>query len=151
MQKHDIEAELVSPPDRLHPETWKASVLVKLHPRTRHPGLARILTVSLADMDHARVRDKLTGMALSDSFLEEMLGDPMVRLVMEADGVSEAHLRHPCSGLQKSRSDRNMLESNQVNQRARDNPSIQVAENEGMPSRQEGSPLSRTRPDDGRT
>jgi hypothetical protein len=92
--EYEIETELVSPPDQKDPAAWKASVLVKLHPRTSHPGLARTLTVSLADLDHARARDKLTGKALSDFFLEEMLADPMVRLVMKADGVSEAHLRH---------------------------------------------------------
>jgi hypothetical protein len=47
------------------------------------------LTVSLADLDNVRAKDKLTGKPLSDFFLEEMLADPMVRLVMEADGVSE--------------------------------------------------------------
>jgi len=50
--------------------------------------------VSLADLDHARARDKRTGHTLTDFFLEEMLADPMIRLVMQADGVSEAHLRH---------------------------------------------------------
>lgn len=102
--EYEIETESASPPDQQDPEAWKASVLVKLHSRTSHPGLARSLTVSLADLDHARARDKLTGKALTDFFLEEMLADPMIRLVMQADGVSEAHLRHlysvfpaPCS------------------------------------------------------
>ena len=116
--EYDIETELVSPPDHLHPEAWKASVLVKLHPRTSHPGLARTLTVSLADLDHARARDKLTGMALSEFFLEEMLADPMVRLVMEADGFSETQLRHLYSGLQTPMPDRDVLDSNPVSQRA---------------------------------
>jgi len=66
--EYEIETELVSPPDQQHPEAWKASVLVKLHPRISHPGLARTLTVSLADLDHVRARDKLTGAALSDFF-----------------------------------------------------------------------------------
>lgn len=92
--EYEIETELASPPNHLDPEAWKASVLVKLHPRASHPGLARTLTVSLADLDRARARDKLTGRALSDFFLEEMLADPMVRLVMQADGVSEAQLRN---------------------------------------------------------
>ncbi len=39
------------------------------------------------------------GRALSDLFLEDMLSDPMVQLVMKADGVSEAHLRHLFPGL----------------------------------------------------
>ncbi|PJE25750.1 hypothetical protein SAMN06297129_2462 [Pseudooceanicola antarcticus] len=91
---YEIETELASPPDTQHPEAWKASVLVKLHPRSTHPGLSRTLTVSLADLELAQARDKLTDRALADVFLEEMLADPMVRLVMQADGVSEAHLRH---------------------------------------------------------
>ena len=73
--EYDIETELVSPPDQKDPEAWKASVVVKLHPRVSHPGLTRTLTVSLADLDHVRARDKLTGKALSDFFLEEMLAD----------------------------------------------------------------------------
>lgn len=143
--EYDIETELVSPPDHLDPDAWKASVLVKLHPRASHPGLARTLTISLADLDHARARDKLTSRALSDFFLEEMLADPMVHLVMKADGVSEAHLRHLYSGLRTSRSASDVLYSNPASQATRDNSSIQVAENEGMPSRPEGSLPSRSR------
>ncbi|MFD2741634.1 hypothetical protein ACFSUD_18900 [Sulfitobacter aestuarii] len=96
--EYEIETELVSPPDQQDSEAWKASVLMKLHPQISHPGLARTLTVSLADLDLARARDKLTGRALSDFFLEGMLADPMICLVMEADGVSAAHLRHLYSG-----------------------------------------------------
>ena len=142
--EYEIETELVSPPDQQDPAAWKASVMVKLHPRTSHPGLARSLTVSLADLDHARARDKLTGRALSDFFLEEMLADPMVRLVMEADGVSAAHLRHLYSGLRTPQSDRDVLDRDPARQGARDIASIQAAENEGMPSRPETSPPSRT-------
>ena len=39
--EYEIETELVSPPDQKDPEAWKASVLVKLHPRISHPGLAQ--------------------------------------------------------------------------------------------------------------
>jgi hypothetical protein len=49
--------------------------------------------VPLADLEHAVARDKLTGKALTDYFLEEMLADPMIRLVMQADGVDESELR----------------------------------------------------------
>ena len=143
--EYEIETELVSPPDQVDPEAWKASVLVKLHPRTSHPGLARTLTVSLADLDHARARDKLTGKALSDFFLEEMLADPMVRLVMEADGVSEAHLRHLYSGRGTPDPDLNVPASTTTNQRNRDDVSIRAAENEGMPSRSETLSRSRSR------
>jgi hypothetical protein len=96
--EYEIETELIPPPDQPDAAAWKASVLVRLHARASHPGLARTLTVSLVDLDHARARDKLTDRALSDFFLEEMLADPMIRLVMKADGVSEAHLRHLYTG-----------------------------------------------------
>jgi hypothetical protein len=49
--------------------------------------------VPLAELEHAVAKDKLTGKALTDFFLEEMLADPMIRLVMQADGVAEADLR----------------------------------------------------------
>ena len=143
--EYEIETELLSPPDQQDPAAWKASVLVKLHPRVSHPGLARTLTVSLADLDHARARDKLTGRALSDFFLEEMLADPMVRLVMQADGVSEAHLRHLYSGRGTPDPDLNVPTSTTTAQRTRDDGSIRAAENEGMPSRPETLSRSRSR------
>ena len=143
--EYEIETELVSPPDQLDSEAWKASVLVKLHPRMSHPGLARTLTVSLADLDHARARDKLTGRELSDFFLEEMLADPMVRLVMQADGVSEAHLRHLYSGYGTPGPDLNVSVSKTTTHGARDDASIRAAENEGMPSQPE-TPASSHRP-----
>lgn len=143
--EYEIETELVSPPDHLDPDTWKASVLVRLHPRDSHPGLARTLTVSLADLDHARARDKLTGRALSDFFVEEMLADPMVRLVMAADGVSEAHLRHLYSGLRTSQSGGDVPESSPVSRGARDNSSLQAVENESLPLESEESPPPRHR------
>ena len=133
--EYEIETEMVSPPDHRDPEGWKASVLVKLHARVSHPGLARTLTVSLVDLERAHAKDKLTGREITDFFLEEMLADPMVRLVMKADGVSEAHLRHFYSGLRTQRSDKDILDSKPVSQTAQDSPSVQVAENEGMPTR----------------
>ena len=142
--EYEIETELTSPPDQRDPAAWKASVLVKLHPRKSHPGLARTLTVSLADLDQARARDKLTGKALSDLFLEEMLVDPMIRLVMTADGVSEAHLRHLYSG--PGTSDPNLAAppSKTTARGARNEESIRTAENEGMPSRPDSPPSLRT-------
>lgn len=143
--EYDVETELVSPPDHLHPEAWKASAMVKLHPRASHPGLARTLTVSLADLEHARARDKLTGRALSDFFLEEMLADPMVRLVMQADGFSEAHLRHLYSGRRAPASDSDVQDSNPVSQVMREYSSLHVTESDFMPPPSERSSLSRTR------
>ena len=135
--EYEIETELVPSPDQRDPEAWRASVLVKLHPRISHPGLERTLTVSLADLDHARARDKLTGRALSDFFLEEMLTDPLVRLVMQADGFSEAHLRHLYLGRGMSDPNSNASTSKTITQMAREDASIRAAENEGMPSRPE--------------
>jgi hypothetical protein len=91
--EYDIETELSAPPDHRDPGRWKASVMLNLHPRSSHPGLARNLTVSLADLDGALARDKLTGKDLATFLLDELLADPMVRLVMQADGVSENQLR----------------------------------------------------------
>ncbi|WP_370285795.1 hypothetical protein [Pseudooceanicola nanhaiensis] len=141
--EYEIETELAAPPDLQDPEAWKASVLVKLHPRVSHPGLARTLTVSLADLDQARARDKLTGRALSDFFLEEMLADPMVQLVMKADGVSAAQLRHLYSRKANSASDAPV--PSPTSQMSRDDASIRAAENEGMPSRPETPSPSRSR------
>ncbi|WP_343504260.1 hypothetical protein [Alloyangia pacifica] len=96
--EYDIETELGPAPDHRALEAWKASVLVNLLPRASHPGLSRTLSVSLADLEVAQAKDKLTGREIADLFLEEMLADPMVRMVMEADGVSEMQLRHLYSG-----------------------------------------------------
>jgi hypothetical protein len=149
--EYEIETELVSPPDQEDPEAWKASVLVKLHPRTSHPGLARTLTVSLAGLDHARARDKLTGKALSDFFLEEMLADPMVRLLMKADGVSEAHLRNFFSERGTPRPDLNVRSSATTTQNTRGDESIQADENEGLPSVSETLSRSPSRQTAGQT
>ena len=130
--EYEIETEEASPPDQHDPAAWKASVLVKLHPRTSHPGLTRTLTVSLADLDQARARDKLTGKALSNLFLEEMLADPMIRLVMTADGVSEAQLRHLYSAPESSNPAPHASQA--TGQVARYEASVRAAENEGMPA-----------------
>lgn len=91
--EYEIETQLLEPVDWIEPGTWTSSVLVRLRPRASHPGLSRTLTVPLAELEHAVAKDKLTGKALTDFFLEEMLADPMIRLVMQADGVAEADLR----------------------------------------------------------
>jgi hypothetical protein len=90
---YEIETELLDPVDWIEPGNWTASVLVHLKPRTSHPGLARTLTVPLTELEDAIAKDKLSGKALTDYFLEEMLDDPMICLVMQADGVSEDEIR----------------------------------------------------------
>lgn len=91
--EYDIETQILEPVDWIEPGTWTSSVLIHLKPRTSHPGLSRTLTVPLADLEDAVAKDKLTGKALTDFFLEELLSDPMICLVMQADGVAESELR----------------------------------------------------------
>jgi hypothetical protein len=90
---YEIETQLLGPVDWIEPGTWTSSVLVRLHPRASHRGLSRTLTVPLAELEHAVAKDNLTGRALTDFFLDEMLADPMTRLVMQADGVAEQDFR----------------------------------------------------------
>ena len=70
--------------------------------------------------------------------LEEMLADPMVRLVMEADGVSEIQIRYLYSASRSTVSDIEMLDQEEERQeprsRFREDSMIQTAENEGMPT-----------------
>lgn len=127
---YELETEEYAPPDLLDPAAWKASVFVKLHMRPSHPGLTRVLTVSLTDLERARARDKASGQTLTDVFLEEMLSDPLVLLMMQADGVNDAQLRHLYSGLQ-SRTDAPVWAKDTRTQR--DEACIRAAENEGMP------------------
>jgi hypothetical protein len=91
--EYAVQVELQAPAGHTDPESWKASVLVQLHPTSESPGLSRTLTISLADLEHALAKDKLSGQPLVDFVLEEMLADPMIRLVMKSDGVTEEDLR----------------------------------------------------------
>lgn len=132
---YEIETEHFPPPGQLDPDAWRASVMVKLHTRKSHPGLERILTVSLVDLDRARARDKVTGKTLTDVFLDDMLCDPLVLLVMQADGVSEAQLRHLYSGSCTGQAERNEMDLRRETGTQRAEDSIRAAENEGMPVR----------------
>ena len=102
---YEIETELMDPVDWIEPGSWTASVLVHLKPRASHPGLARTLTVPLTELEDAIAKDKLSGKALTDFFLERMLADPMICLVMQADGVSEEEMRGLYAGKVFTRSE----------------------------------------------
>lgn len=91
--EYEIETRIDRPITETGADLSGASVMIRLHPRDRHPGLARTLTVSLADYRTAVSRDHLQGKPLRDFQLEEMLADPLIRLVMRADGVTETDLR----------------------------------------------------------
>ena len=148
--EYDIEAELSAPPDYLDPEAWKASVLIFLHPRKSHPGLARTLTVSLADLERARARDKLSAKELSQFLLDQLLADPMVQLIMEADGVSETQLRHLYSESLISEADDRSSDQRALprgcGNGSRYTFAVQAAENEGMPVRPNKTPRITGRP-----
>jgi hypothetical protein len=88
-----IETELHPPSGLPEPESWKASVLIHLHPKDASPALARTLTVPLADLERAEAEDRLSGRPLAEFLLDELLADPMVRLVMASDGVTEEEMR----------------------------------------------------------
>lgn len=102
---YEIETELMDPVDWIEPGNWKASVLVHLQQLASHPGLSRTLTVPLTELEDAIAKDKLSGKALTDYFLEEMLADPMICLVMQADGVSEEEIRGLYAGRASNTSD----------------------------------------------
>jgi hypothetical protein len=103
--EYEIEAPAPEPLDGIKPGTWPTVVLVHLHNRPSYPGLSRTLTVPLVELEQAMARDKLTGKALTDFFLEEMLADPMIRLVMKADHVEEGELRDLYAGVSKPPAD----------------------------------------------
>ncbi|MEI4235216.1 hypothetical protein [Roseovarius sp. D22-M7] len=133
--EYEIETENCAPPDRLDPDAWLASVCVKLHTRASHPGLERVLTVTLADLDHAHAMDKVSGRNLTDIFLEYMFGDPLVRLAMQADGVTAAQIRELNSASRLSRGGNDEPDRTPETGPKRDEAPIRAAENEGMPVR----------------
>ena len=102
---YEIETEFMDPVDWIEPGNWKASVLVHLKPRTSRPDLSRTLTLSLTELEGVVAKDKLSGKALTDYFLEEMLDDPMICLVVQADGVSDGEIRGLDMGGASSASD----------------------------------------------
>ena len=67
-----LETEVEPPFGFPDPDSWRASVLIHLQPKDAAPGLARSLTLPLAD--------------------------PMVRLFMASDGITEAEMRRLHSG-----------------------------------------------------
>lgn len=92
--EYEIETEISDAVGVLSSPDWTTKVQVKLQPRAQYPGLSRTLTVALVDLQQAMAKDKQTNRDLVDYFLEEMLADPLIRLVMQADSVSDSEVRH---------------------------------------------------------
>jgi hypothetical protein len=88
-----LETELEPPSGFPDPESWRASVVIHLHPKDASPGLSRTLTVPLADLERAEAEDRLSGRPLAEFLLDELLADPMVRLFMASDGITEEEMR----------------------------------------------------------
>jgi hypothetical protein len=103
--EYEIETDLPARVDSTEPDNLMPNVFVHLHPRASHPGLSRGLTVPLAALDRAMIEDGFTGKSLRDCFLEEMLVDPMIRVVMQADGVSDDDIRGFYSGRARKAAD----------------------------------------------
>lgn len=133
---YELETEINAPLEHLDPGRWKASVMVRLHRRQSHPGLDRTMTIPLEALEQALARDMGTGHAGVDSFVEEMLSDPIVRLVMRADGVSEAEIRrlhaHSVRTGAVGANPRRMASEMPLLSDRQYEAAIQRAENEGM-------------------
>jgi hypothetical protein len=87
------------------PLTCVGRAQMHLQARKGHPGLARSLSVSLAALAQAGLRDGEADRDLVDVVLDSMLSDPMIWLVMGADGVSEDEVRTRYARLRSARQD----------------------------------------------
>jgi hypothetical protein len=135
--EYDLETEIGAPPDHLDPEMWKAAVRVQLHARGSHPGLSRSLTVPLAALEGALARDKHSGLDVVEFFVEEMLADPMIQLMMTADGISDTEIRtlyaRNASG-RRGRAASDQPEQTPALEQLATGAAVDAAENEGMPT-----------------
>lgn len=90
---YHVETEIEMPPGLVDPEAWRASVLIHLHRSKASPGLNRTLTVPLTELELALAEDRGSGRSMTERLLDEMLADPMIRLVMASDNVTEEEIR----------------------------------------------------------
>jgi hypothetical protein len=132
--EYDLETEIDAPPDHLDPETWKASVRVRLHARGSHPGLARSLTVPLTALAGALARDKHSGLDVVEFFVEQMLADPMIRLMMTADRISATEIRTLYASGGQGGPAPDQPEQTVTQEPTATDAAVDVAENEGMPT-----------------
>ena len=96
--EYALDAEIAAPAGHPDPAGWKASVLIHLLPQPASPALARTLTVPLADLERALAENLRSAAPPARVGLDELLADPMVRLFMASDGVTEDQIRGLCSG-----------------------------------------------------
>jgi hypothetical protein len=134
---YDILSEAGAHFDPANPVACSGRAQVRLHARRAHPGLARSLSVSLTALSRAGLRDRERGRDLVDVFLDSMLSDPMIWLVMGADGVSEGDIRTLYARLRSARQETGdeVPPLPRTVGRARNTHAEDRAENEGMPVR----------------
>ena len=97
--QYDIEIDGYSSDSSGNQEKYVYSVILHLHPCVSNPGLKRTLQVPLVDLEAVLLKDKMASRNREDPFLEEMMADPLIHLMMQADGYSEAEVRNlhsPC-------------------------------------------------------
>ena len=80
--------------------------MLALHSRSSHPGLSRNLTVSLADLDGALARDKLTGKDLATFLLDALLDGSDGAPRHEGGWRQRGPVAHPLRRLRRRRSRR---------------------------------------------
>lgn len=90
---YELESEQVILDAVSLPDCLRTSVLIHLHSEVGSPALVRTLTVPWEALERAQFCDQAPTELPSDVLLDRLLADPIVRLVMLSDGVSETEVR----------------------------------------------------------
>lgn len=83
------------------PDSLRTSVLIHPHSTAGTPGYSQTLAVPWEVLEAALSRDRSRAAPPIEPGLEEMLLEPIIRLLMRSDGVSEASIRDLVSHLPK--------------------------------------------------
>jgi hypothetical protein len=75
------------------PDCLRTYAVLHLHPTPGRFGLARTLTVSWEELERALSYDSRFAAMPADPDFDEMMAEPIIRLRMQADNVSEDGLR----------------------------------------------------------
>lgn len=85
---YKLESEQQILDGRFLPDSLRSSVLIHLHAKLGSPALAQTLTVPWDVLETALSCDQLPAEMPADLDLDQMMLEPIVRLVMSRDGVS---------------------------------------------------------------
>ncbi|MCV2875086.1 hypothetical protein OE810_02325 [Rhodobacteraceae bacterium XHP0102] len=97
--KYDIEISEHCSQNSKTQKKHLSSVILHLHPCTSNPGLKRSIHLPLVEFEAVLSKDEVTLKKSKDPFLEAMMADPFIHLIMQADGYSETEVRNlhaPC-------------------------------------------------------